>query len=545
MASVGRITIDLMARTAQFSQGLKSAQGDLKRFSGQTKQTMGGISSLALPAGLTFGFGQALRGVEEFNRAMARSLSIMDGVSASMREKLAGQARAVAFETTHSTKDLAAAYYELASAGLDAERSLKALPVVAKFAQASGTDLSESTQLLTTSVSALGLSSTNATTYQQNLARVSDVLARSANVSEASIKGLAEALTNKAAASARLLGQDVEEVVAVLSVFAKQGKAGEAAGEAYAIVMRDLQNAAIDSKDAFKQMGVEVFDAAGEMRNIADIIEQLEKALTGLSDEQTRLALTGLGFQDRSVHQIQSLLGFSTEIRRLMEDFRANAAGESNKVADAMVTPFQRAMQRLNVVMQSFAQIVGTPILNGIAKMIDMTTKLARVLVPLAAALLAVKAATTAWALATKAAAAAQLMLTAAKGGAAAIAKVAVGIAAATAAIVAMNKVFKDFEAAGLGDKIPESVKNFFENEAQGLSPSAPIGPTTSPVSGVGAVQVGTAEAFNNMQKAAQQQANQALMEEKLQTKKLDEAVSLLKRIERGVGRPEKEVEFV
>lgn len=539
MASVGRITIDLMSRTAQFSQGLRSAQGDLTRFAGKAHGAFRGIgasaASLALPTGIGYGFIQAIESVEQFNRAMAKSMSIMDGVDGTMRRRLVDQANAVAFETIHSNRDLAATYYELASAGLDAERSLGALPAVAKFAQASGTDLTASTHLLTTAISALGLASKDAAIYQQNLSRVSDVLARAANVSEATIQGLSEALTNKAAASARLLGQDVEEVVAVLSVFAKQGKEGEAAGEAYAIVMRDLQNAAIENQAAFRSMGIEVFDSAGNMRSVAGIISQLEAALGSLSDEQKRVALKGLGFQDRSVHQIQSLLGFSDEISRIMQDLRTKAAGESQRVADAMVTPFQKASAQLKAAWSELTEVAGTPLLGFIAQVTGDMAGLVK---------------------ATNEAATAFRDLAGASKDASGgdkedfdvvkfLGKGATGPAGLISDLLKKEKA--GVTAAGVGGLAAAISEMKKQSAPVGKSIAEEIAATKppGPVGAVGAVESQTAEAYNNLQKAIHGGQEAALKEEQKQTKILEEQRVTLKDIRRALDRPETEVEFV
>jgi len=90
-----------------------------------------------------------------------------------------------------------------------------------------------------------------------------------------------------------------------------------------------------------------VFDAAGEMRNIADIVGDLERALSGMGDEQKKTTLLLLGFSDKSVSAIQNLLGTSEKIRDYETALRS-AGGTTKEVSDKMLTPMQKMTAKLS-----------------------------------------------------------------------------------------------------------------------------------------------------------------------------------------------------
>ncbi len=94
---------------------------------------------------------------------------------------------------------------------------------------------------------------------------------------------------------------------------------GAEAGTALGIVLRDLQTKALNNAQAFADAQVAVFDASGKMRNLADIIGDVERMLAGLSDAAKKAKLLELGFSDKSVIFIQTLLGTSDKIRRYEE----------------------------------------------------------------------------------------------------------------------------------------------------------------------------------------------------------------------------------
>lgn len=327
MKGLEKVEKDLKGVDAQARKLQRSLTKTGKKIEGVGSKLTKNITLPLLAAG-----GAVVKFGADFEDAMTKSLAITSGVSDKMRKKMEKTAMEVSEITTSSATEAAEGYFFLASAGLDAAQSIGALPRVAKFAQAGAFGLSKATDLLTDAQSALGLSSKDTEKGLAGLVRVSDVLVKANTLSNASVQQFAESLTNKAAGALRLLGKEVEEGAAVLAVFADKGHKGAAAGESLNIVLRDLQTASIKNKKAFKDAGIAVFDSAGEMRNLADIVEDVEGRLAGMSDEQRKVELGMLGFQDESVAVISSLLGSSKAIRGYEKDLR-NAGGTTDRVA--------------------------------------------------------------------------------------------------------------------------------------------------------------------------------------------------------------------
>lgn len=334
---IGTLAVNIVARTAKFSSGIMKAQ----RLSARMGVSLAAVGAAATATGVAL-----LRSSESINRAMTKSLAIMSDVSDKMRSDMVEAANRVAKETEASTAQAAQSYFYLASAGLSAEQSLKAMPVVAKFAQAGNFDLALATDLVTDAQSALGLSSKDTAIAIENMTRVSDVLVKANTLANASVEQFSVALTNGAAAALRLVNKDMEEGVAVLAAYADQGIKAQEAGTAFGIVMRDLQTKALQNASAFRIAGVAVFDASGKMNNLADIIEDLEGLLSGLSDAQKKSTLLQLGFSDKSVKYIQTLIGTSEKIREYEENLR-KAGGTAAEVAAKSMTDLQRATEQL------------------------------------------------------------------------------------------------------------------------------------------------------------------------------------------------------
>jgi len=320
----------------------------------------------------------------EFNGDMRNSLAIMSGVS----EDTAGRMREAAFSaakaTGQSASEMAKAYYYLASAGMDAEQSIAALPAVARFATAGNFDLATATDLSTDAQSALGLTSKDAATNLANLTRVTDVLIGANTLANASAQQFSEALTNKAGAAMRSVGMDIEEGISVLAAFADQGVKGSEAGTQFAIVLRDLQTKALENAEAFKQAGVAVFDASGEMRPVSGIIGDIENSLSGMSDAARKARLLELGFSDKSVSSLTTLLGTSGKMAEYEQRVR-QMGGITKQVAEKQLGPFEKGWNSIKVsltktgaAMMEWAGPILGKAFGSISDVIDKLSELAR-----------------------------------------------------------------------------------------------------------------------------------------------------------------------
>lgn len=368
-AKFAELWVEIGAKLDNFNRGMadvdKATQRMAKRLDRVGKQMTMRVTLPLLALG-----GAAVKMSADFDKGMTESLAIMDNVSPAMRAEMEKTAKQMSEESTFAAKELAGSYFFLASAGMDAAQSIKALPIVTKFAQAGTFDLATATDLLTDAQTALGLSSKNAEKNQKNLLRVSDVLVRANTLANASVRQFSESLTNRAAPALRMVGKDIEEGVAVLAAFADQGRKGGEAGEAFSIVLRDLQRAALGNEEAFKKAGVTVYDASGEMVNIADIIGDLEKLFEGMSDKQKKASMTILGFQERSQANILTLIGMSDKIRIYEKELR-KAGGTTERVSKKQLEAFSNQMTVLKNKLMNVGIQIGDILIPIIKELVD------------------------------------------------------------------------------------------------------------------------------------------------------------------------------
>lgn len=379
--SLGTLYIRMALDPTQMQQGLRTVVGDVEDSSSAMLKAFNtlALTATAVLAGVAAG---AVNEFAKFDKAMTSSTAIMGDLTEEMKKKMADLARELSLHSDKSAADLAGTYLHLASAGYTAEQAMAALPTVMKFATAGAFDLKDASTLLSDAQVALGLRMDDATKNMENMTRVADVLTRAEALANASTKQFAEALTNKAAAAMRQFGVSLEEGVAVLAAFANQGLKGEAAGTALYIVLRDLQKAALHQPEAWSTLGVAVYDASGNMRHMADIIDELSKALVGASDEQKRMVFSMLGFTDRSLSATMSLLGMGDAIRKYEEGL-LSAGGATEKVAGKQLVAFQDQLLMVWHEIQNLAIEIGKEMAPSIIYLGKEISKLARYLLDL------------------------------------------------------------------------------------------------------------------------------------------------------------------
>ena len=388
MAKIGDVEGILRLRD-EFTGVLTRAQSQLQA-AGQKMMAVGaGMSQIggALTRNVTLPLvaigAVAIKTFSDFDAAMIQSQAIMGDLSDTMKNDMETTAREVAKSTTFSAKEAAESYFFLASAGLDAATSIKALPLVAQFAQAGMFDMATATDLLTDAQSALGLTVRDAATgivdvtaTMENMARVGDVLVKANTLANATVEQFSTSLTREAGAAMKSFNVDIEEGVAVLAAFADQGVKGEIAGTGLSRILRLMTSAAVKNEQAYKDLNVEVFDSKGNLNNLADIIGDLENAFDGMSDRTRTESLELLGFRARVQGVILPLLGTSKSIRRFNTELR-DSSGIMKEVATKQLEAFSVKMGLLKDKFIDVAIALGAQITTALEALIPTLEKVA------------------------------------------------------------------------------------------------------------------------------------------------------------------------
>lgn len=365
------------------TKGAELAKRQLKGVGDSGDKSSKGINKLstAMKAGLVAGavaVGKALaKSTKEFmafDDAMNQSLAIMN-TNEEQQKAMAEQALAVSRTSRIGAEQSAEAFFFLASAGLSAEQSISALPQVAAFAQAGMFDMATATDLATDAQSALGLTVDDAQQNLSNLTRVTDVLVKGNTLANASVQQFSEALTNKAGAALKVVNKSIEEGVAVLAVFADRGVKGAEAGEKLNQLLRDIPRAVAKNKEQFEGLNLQMFDADGKMRNVADIVEELDKVLGPMSDEMKAATLDQLGLNRGVADAVKILSGAGDEIRAYEEALN-DSGGTTADVAEKQMGSLKAQVELMTNAFSELGILIGSTIAPALSSIVGFVTKI-------------------------------------------------------------------------------------------------------------------------------------------------------------------------
>lgn len=189
--------------------------------------------------------------------------------------------------TSKTASESAKALEYMSLAGWDVDTSVSALPSVLKMSEASGMDLSRTSDLVTDSMAALGVTVDQLPGYL-------DVAAKAQTKSNQSTEQLMEAYIG-VGGTMKNLGIPITESATALGVLANRGIKGSEAGNALNAVMVNLTTGTGQAGKMMQSLGVSAFDQQGKFIGLEETLQQLNTSLQGCSEEQRNAALAAIG----------------------------------------------------------------------------------------------------------------------------------------------------------------------------------------------------------------------------------------------------------
>ncbi|MAY44641.1 MAG: phage tail tape measure protein, partial [Rhodobacteraceae bacterium] len=220
---------------------------------------------------------------KQFQAAMKR-VEAATGAGIDDMGRLEDKARQMGATTAFTAMASADAIEVLAKNGLDVEAILGgALDATLAMAGALGGDLAPSADLATDIMQQFGLQA-------EELPRIADLIAGAALKSKFGFDDLRLAV-GQAGGVAGQFGVNVEDFLAALSATASGFASGSDAGTSFKNFLARLVPQGKQAAEAMDQLGLEFFDAQGNMKSMAEIAGELQDGIAGLSDAARNDAL--------------------------------------------------------------------------------------------------------------------------------------------------------------------------------------------------------------------------------------------------------------
>lgn len=342
--AVMEIFVSLGLKKKDFDSGLDQASQQANTFGTKFKnglKTAGALGAKAIGIATTavVGFGTAsVKAGAEFDSSMSQVAATM-GYTADELQNSTSQAskdmqalrdfaQEMGSKTAFSASEAADALNYMALAGYDAETSMKMLPNVLNLAAAGGIELASASDMVTDAQSALGLS-------LEETSQLVDKMAKASSKSNTSVAQLGDAILTVGGTAKNLSG-GTTELSTALGILADNGIKGSEGGTALRNIILSLSTPTDKAAKKMKELGLEVYDAEGNMRPLNDIFNDLNGTLSGMNQGDQLEVLNTL-FNKVDLKSANALLATSNERWAELTTAIDNAQGAAENMAETQL----------------------------------------------------------------------------------------------------------------------------------------------------------------------------------------------------------------
>lgn len=242
-------------------------------------------------------------------------------------DKLQKAAKEAGATTQFSATQAAEALNYMALAGYDADKSIETLPTVLNLAAAGGMDLATASDMVTDSMSALGDAAGTTEGFV-------DKMAKTSQKSNTNVQQLGEAILTVGGTAKNLAG-GVVEMNTVLGIFADNGVKGAEGGTALRNVILSLTAPTDKAKKQMEALGLQVFDANGNMRPLNETFNDLNGILGTMTQGKQTEVLNSI-FNKVDLKSVNALLANSGERFDELSGYISDCDGAAADMAATM-----------------------------------------------------------------------------------------------------------------------------------------------------------------------------------------------------------------
>lgn len=362
-----------------------------------------------------------------FDSAMSK-VGAVSGANAEELQALRDKAKEMGENTKFSATESAEAFNYMAMAGWKTEDMLDGINGILNLAAASGSDLGTTSDIVTDALTAMGYSAKDA-------GKLADVMAAASSNANTNVEMMGQTF-QYAAPIVGAMGYSMEDTAEQIGLMANAGIKGTKAGTALRSILSRLSAPSDETATAMDQLGISLTDADGNMKTLDEVMGDLRKSFSGLSETQKTQYAKSLAGQeamsgllaivnaapadvDKLSDAIKNSDGAAEDMAKTMQD---NLGGDLTLLKSKLEGVQISLYEKLEPALRGAVDVLDK-FLNAIDFIIDHSTEFIAVLGGMAAAIAAYLAYTTAitimtegWAaltIVTKAQAAAQTLLNA------------------------------------------------------------------------------------------------------------------------------------
>ncbi len=368
----------LQREIAETEQSLKSLEQEYKNFgsvqaqqvaaAGEKMKEFGGkvedagktlTTHVTLPLAAVGAAGAA--SFAEVDKTMQLTNKTM-GNTAEEAELLNKAMKEAAANSTFGMKDAATATLNFARAGLDAEQAAAALAPAMNLAAGEGGNLDTVSGGLVATINGFHGSFEDAGHY-------ADVFAAACNNSALDVDSLSGAMS-VAAPIFSAAGYSVNDAALYMGVMANNGIEADKAANSLKTGLARLVSPAKEGYEAMKQLGIEVTNADGSMKDSVTIQRELHEAFGKLSESEQIAAASAIFGKNQMAPWLALINTAPEDVGKLNESLET-CAGTTDEMAEAMMSGFGGSLEKLKSSIDVLVTSIGEALAPTIQKVAE------------------------------------------------------------------------------------------------------------------------------------------------------------------------------
>lgn len=354
MAESYSVKAVLSAVDSNFSSTMKSCSDTAERLRSTISSGLGFGAMAAIGGKAVTAVGSALKSVTtnavsagmSFENAMS-SVAAISGAAGTDFEKLSKKAEQMGASTKYTATEAADAMQYMAMAGWKTEDMLSGIDGIMNLAAASGSDLAQTSDIVTDALTAFGKKAKDSGEF-------ADVLAAASANANTNVDLMGE--TFKYVGSvAGAMGYSIQDIALATGLMANSSIKGSAAGTALRATITRMAKPTEESSMAMSALGLSLTDANGNMESFGEIMKDMRKGMQGMTEDEKASYAAMLGGQE-AMSGLLAIANASDEDFNKLSDAINNAAGSAEKMADIKmdnsqgdVTKLQSSLEGLGI----------------------------------------------------------------------------------------------------------------------------------------------------------------------------------------------------
>lgn len=295
------IVVTVSSNIASFTAGMNSVRSQLSGLQTSAASTLGALSNgignianqmiLTGAAGTGFSqyfirmFGDALPAVEEYYKAQAKLLSLIDHGEESyknMSRAVWEAAKEQSEASIYTAAEITNSWYVIGQAGYENFEDIKRISeATTKLATAQAADITQTTEDVITVLKAYDIAATDSW-------KVTNLLAAGATVSKVSMDDYHDGLKYIVTAFSAL-NVSIEDTITSFTTLTDVGYTGQNAGRILRDALNDLLNPTAEAMEVLRKYNVQLYTNQSVYDSLASTYDSIGSVITGLKGQQEEL----------------------------------------------------------------------------------------------------------------------------------------------------------------------------------------------------------------------------------------------------------------